>query len=391
MITASQRERVAACPASEALPHVHGSSEPAERGQAIHAFLATAGSDRAAALAACPEDWRPICEAIDLSKLPTHLLTEAAFAYDPIAGTARYLGSNLERDYAAAGVLEHEMAGTADVVGVDPVAHRGYVGDYFTGFSEMRKDAQLEFLALCLFVAQDLDEVVTEAIQIGPDGKPWVERRVYDVLELARVAAELRRLPALVQRARTELAERGVADVHEGAWCRYCPAFAACPAKGRLAVQLARGQLVEPGRDAERFTPELAGMAWARLKAAKQVLAQVERGVRAALDEHGELPLPGGRRLVKVVASGNESLDGAIAFQVLAEQHGLDVARSAVTMEVTKAGIRNALRPVAQKHGELGRANDAALEAIRARGGASRGTKTSLEEIAAPAGEIAGD
>lgn len=388
MITASALERVLACPGSLALPHVSSTSPAADRGTAGHAFLAAAGKlGREAALEAVPEEHRPLCEAIDLDRLPVNLLTEATYAWSPATGAARFLGVDLGRDYS--GVQPGEMAGTADVVGVDPEGRRALVADYKLGFTDVTpaaRNPQLTFLALCVSLVYGLDEVHVEIIRIRPDGTPWRDRAALDVLELAAFAARLRLLPDRVELAKTMVASGWPPSVAEGPHCRWCPAFAACPAKGRLAVQVAEGRLLDGPEALLPLTPERAGLAWDRLKAARQLLAHVERAVMATLEEAGGvLPLPGGRQLVKRQAPGNEALVGAVAFQVLAELHGVDVAAKAVEMKATKSGIRDALRPIATKHGELGRAEKAVLEEVRKRDGATRGVRTVVEEVEAPA------
>jgi hypothetical protein len=384
VITASALERTLACPPSHVLPHARSSSVHAERGTAIHAFLAAASVDREAALEACTEDVRPICEAIDLAALPVHLLPEAAYAYHWSTGAARFLGSNIGRDYS--GVRPDEAAGTADVVGVDPEARRGFVADYKTGHGDVTpaaRNAQLRFLALCVARVHGLDVVVVEIIRIRPDGRPWRDRATLDVLDLAQFAGELAALPRRIHEAAEDFVHGRSLEVHEGPWCRYCPAFASCPAKARLAVQVAEGRVLAEAEALLPLTPERAGVAWGRIKEAEAFLAHVKRAVLATLEEAGgELPLPDGRRLVRRTAPGNERLEGPTAFAVLAEFHGSEVARAAVEMEVTKAGIRDALRPVSAKHGDLGRHEKAALAAIRERGGAARAKdKVVIEEI----------
>lgn len=385
MITASSLERISACPPSYVLPQARSSNAHAERGTAIHAFLAAAGRDREAALEACPEDVRPLCEAIDLATVPVHLLAEAAYAFDPATGAARFLGADIGRDYRRAGVRPSEMAGSADVVGVNAEARVGFVGDYKSGFGDVApaaRNAQLRFLALCVARVHDMDEVRVEVIRIRPDGRPWRDRATLDLLELAQVAAELARLPGRVAAAAESLVTGGRVDVTEGQWCRYCPAFSACPAKAKLAVQVAEGRVLAESDAMLPLTPERAGAAWSRIREAEIFLAHVKRAVLACLDENeGRLPLPGGRALVKRTAPGNEKIDGPTVFAALAELHGVEVARAAVDMEATKAGLRNALRPVSTKHGELGRNEKRALELIRERGGASRATRTVVEEV----------
>jgi hypothetical protein len=384
VITASALERIAACPASAALPQVNSTSRHADRGTAIHDFLATAkrlGRDKA--LAAVPEgEWRDVCEAIDLDALPVVLMPEAAFVYDTVAGKARFLGSGLNRNYGP--VAPHEIAGTADVVGIDGT--RGYVADYFTGFAEMRKDAQLRFLALCLSLVHGLDEVVTEAIRIRPDGSPWVERKTLDALDLAQIAGEVSQLPALVQIAKSTI-DTGIApNVSEGPHCKYCPAVNSCPAKTALLRIAAGGGDVAAPFLQGGLTRDMAGAAYVLAEQLRGLAKELEKRVHGAVEEFGECPTPRGTVLKKVLAEGNERLSGDVTFEVVAERFGRDVADAAVERSATKSRLGAALKAAGLK---VGPSSAEVLDEVRRRGGASRSVSEKLVEIDPAKGQAA--
>ena len=61
-----------------------------------------------------------------------------------------------------------------------------------------------------------------------------------------------------------------LAPAVEGKWCKFCPSFAACPAKRSLALALGGAP-----DTVIALSPETAGAAWARLKHAEQVLERV--------------------------------------------------------------------------------------------------------------------
>lgn len=379
MITASGIERVSACPASAALPQANSTSEPAERGIAIHQFLATAKSmGREKALAAVPEAWRGVCEAIDLDSLPTMLLGEASYAYDPVTGKARFLGAGLNRDYSKA--APGEMCGTADVVGVaeGPTA---FVADYKTGWGDVTAAAnnpQLRFLALCASLAYPgIDEVVVEVIRIRDDGSAYRDTATLDALDLAQIAGEVGRLPSAVELVRATIAAGATPNVSEGPWCKYCPAWAACPAKtGLLRMVAGGGDVAAPFMSG--LSRSTVGAAHVLAENLRALARELEKRVAGAIDELGPCETPRGTVLQKALVEGNEQLEGDAVWSAVARRYGGAVADQAVERKATKTKLKAALKAagaiVAQAEREV-------LEEVRAAGGAKRTTSERLVEL----------
>lgn len=377
--TASALPRLLQCPGSAHLEQIRSTSELAEKGAWRHRFLelvSTVGPIEA--ILHIPEEYQAICEALPTDELPTNLGAEVAFAVDLADGRGWEIGRGLDRAYGD--LPAFAIAGTADVVGLSNEVV--YIADWKSAGHQgrARDSLQLRFLALAACRAYGRDRATVELIRLSDDGQPRRDAHTYDELDLDAFALELRaRLPGSTDRT-----------LHTGPWCGYCPSRPVCPAQSRMAVEVAEGRLFDEPGSLLPLTPERAGVAWDRLKATKALLSHVESAVMATLDEAGGmLPLPGGRQLVKRTVPGNEKLDGEVAFAVLLEQHGQEVARSAVAMTVTKAGIKDALRPIAQKHGQLSKLEKATLEEVRKRDGASRGTRTVVEEAEAPVQELA--
>lgn len=342
MITASGIGRVKACPASDAFPQVNSTSVYADRGISIHGFLASVKRiGREAALELVPEgEWRDVCAAIDLEKLPVALMAEAAYVYDTHTGKARFIGCNINRAYGD--VQPWEIAGTADVVGID--GSTGYVADYFSGFAEMNKDAQLRFLALCLASVHGLDEVIIDAIRIRPDGTPWTERQTLDALDLAEIAGEVARLPAAVDLVRATINAGRVPDVSEGAHCRYCPAVNVCPAKTSLLRIAAGGGDVTVPFLQGGLTRDMVGSAYVLAEQLDALTKELRKRIHGAIAEFGEVPTPRGTVLRKVLTEGNERVDGDALYQIVSAMCGVDVAEKAVERRATKTQLGKALR-----------------------------------------------
>lgn len=334
--TASRLERAMNCAASCVLPVVERvGGEAQTQGKAVHKFLEDVRNNgggeegRELALASVSDEYLPLCAAIDLAALPVNpeeFAAEVAFAWHWVTDTARELGRGLDRDYAEA--LDTEFVGTADVVGVLPDAV--WVGDFKPRWSPnvtpAARNYQLKFLALAACRAYGRNEAHVELIHVGPDGA-WHDRAKFDAYELDLFAGELRGLAEYVAQAR---AMPEVATATEGPWCKFCPSFAACPAKRSLALALAQAP-----DNVIQLSPETAGAAWARLKAARQVLDRVEEVLESYAREtpfttpDGVVVQAGERRM--------EKIDGNAARPVL-ERLGIKAGEWSVTKQaITKA------------------------------------------------------
>jgi hypothetical protein len=372
MITASQLTRLFRCPASNSFPCVRSTSEASERGVAIHAFLEDAiMRGRDAALASVAEEYRDVCEAIPIDRIP-HVTPELAFAYDVETGVARVLGRGIGRKYGALG--NSEIAGTADVVGgSDGMV---YVGDYKTGRSYVEpaeRNLQLAFLALAAARAYRVTSATVEILRVREHGELWIDRATLDVFDLDALATRLRYLVRHVHEADDRVSRGEVPNLSEGPWCDYCPSYLACPAKVGLVKRLALGtELDEIELMTRPLDPEVAGVAYERIVSAERMLARLKRSIYAVARER-PIPLPSGNVLGEVTRQGNERLDGDIAWRVVERMHGREIADAAVTRGATKAGLRRALS------GARG-AFDAVLAEIRAEGGAEKPMRTGVEE-----------
>ncbi len=381
MITASSIERVTRCPASAVLPQVQTTTEYAERGTAIHQFLADAkrlGRDEALEQVPAGE-WRDVCAAIDVERLPCMMLAEASYWYDPATDTAGFLGAGLNRDYAKAPA--GAICGTADAVGQDDSTM--LVADYKTGWGDVTAAAinpQLRFLALCVARAYpNIEDVIVEVIRIRPDGSTWSDRATLDALELDATAAEIRKLVKSVAEAAEVVHLGRTPNVNETSSCKYCPAAASCPARTSLIRIAAGGGDVAASFLTGGLSSGQVGAAWVLAEQLDAVAKELKRRCHGALEEFGEVPTPRGTVLRKVITPGNERIDGAAAAKLLAEMFGPAAVEACAELDVSKKSLGAGLRKL---HGKAGASNERAfLERLRRNGGISRKPSERVEEV----------
>jgi hypothetical protein len=267
--SASASDRTIACPASLALPRVNRTTPIAERGRGIHRFVEAVltGTARATALEAVEPEYRETCKNLDWQKLGgdlSDIRCEASYALDPIARTARFLGTNLGRNYPELG--PDEVPGSLDIEGIRfdgiPV-----VQDMKSGFGDTAdaEDAgQGLFFGAVKHLMLDAPEVEFRVNRIHVSGQVTVESSfLYTAWEIdnfldayAEAILEARKQRALVERG-------GVPDVNVGDWCKYCHSLEHCPAQTRLARAMLPDAKELEARVHLLTLPE-AGEAWTR-------------------------------------------------------------------------------------------------------------------------------
>ena len=389
MITGSALDRIYACPVSETLPHVDEVNEDQARGTAVHDFLYNVSRmGRDAALDAVPDEWREVCASIDLDRLPAcdpdSWAGEVAMAYDTLTDTAREIGRGIGRDYGE--TLPTEIPGSVDVVGLtdDCAVVVDYKGRW-SAAPPARVNKQVRFYALCACRIWNKPSARVGICRVGDDGSAVWDWATFDGFELDEIANEVCGTQDEVAAAR-EGRRKAVIGPH----CRYCPALAHCPAQNRLALALGAGDALSVAIDAPNeadvteaivgsLTPENAAQAWHRLKAAKRIVDQVDAALRAYA---GFQPLDLGNGKTLAARPGKrDSVDGEVAYRVLRDRFGEEVAASAVGFDSSKAAIDRALKPVAKQFGKP-RAPIVreVLQEIEAQGGVSTTRSLSVTE-----------
>jgi hypothetical protein len=373
--TASGLTRALKCPGSLQLPQVQREAgAPATTGTQVHSFLERVSElGREAALERITDERAArICAALDLSTLPlgdgTSWASEVAFGWHLGSGAGREVGRNVGRGYPT---QSGEVYGTADLVALSADASTVHVLDAKTGrgwLPAAQESAQLRFLALAACATYGCTQAEVGHLHVREDGTVWLERATLDALELDLFAEQLRTLHADAQ--------AGMGRLAEGPWCRYCPSFAACPAKAALAC----ATVSMPAQ----LTPEVAAAAWKRAKEVRQVLDRVEE----ALKEYArEQPFSVGDGMVLgPVESSRDELDGAKVYATMAKLYGPEVAQASVELEASKRSVDRGVRMVAEQlkaKGEkatLKDLNARALEEVRKAGGVLTKTRVEVRE-----------
>lgn len=304
IFSASAAPRVTACPASVALPQVSTVRPGMRLGAAVHAYLEALnrGTDRAAALAAIPDDAaRELCAGVDSTQVPIGL-PEVAYVYDVRTGAARRITSDGGHrgygdlpDTAIPGTIDLLVEGrapTADDPGV-----RWTVIDWSTDhdLDVAHKRAQVEVYMLAVARAHKVSSIDGAIGTFRLGGALAWHRWTLDGMGLADVAARLRTTHdrAVAARAARAQHERDhdapwTPDVTRGGHCRDCRAFLHCPATQAMvrAVGVPDASL---------------GAAYLTATVAERWGKDVREQARNAVEKDGFVPMPDGKRLVKRV------------------------------------------------------------------------------------------
>lgn len=242
-------------------------------------------------------------------------VAEPAYAWDPVADSARQIGVDIGRKYAAHGKLEHEIAGTCDLVlvGEDCV----YVWEFGTGFDVSHKVEQLKMQCLVVARAHGKDRAVGQLVRFRDDGAtPWAPIAL-DAFDLAALAGEYAAL----------LTDVVGAEPRPGDHCSRCNAAPVCP-----AMQRAAGELVPVGALTHRFTteiqsPEHARWMLERVDLVRNAADKIRDALKAYAQAHGGIDTGDGKTWREVPTSQTR-FDQEKALATMRE-HGVSEARIA--------------------------------------------------------------
>lgn len=371
--TASGLAREGLCIASTVLPRTQSTGNRYSRkGSVWHDFLKNVNTGgRETALKTAPAEWSDRLKAIDLQGLPVDpsaYAAEVAFAYSSATGKARELGRGLSREEAYKLAREDEdVVGTSDVVGVTET--QVVIIDWKSGWTDYGPvEAFLQLLTYAVLAARAYgkDEAVVGIIRLKDDGSSYWQTATLDVFALDDAEDRIRKV---VTRAKVAEGSGEVPEPVEGEHCRYCPAFAHCPAKARIIHMASDVESL-----AQPLTPETAVQAWERIQLVKKVLERVEDAVKEYARDT-PLTLPDGRILGSVEVPRSE-INPELAEPILEARYGTIFAMEAVEVEkaVSKASIDKAVRRVlmnADPRLKLAKTNEAIWSELVA-GGAAR-------------------
>jgi hypothetical protein len=377
-ITGSKAHRAWKCPPSVVIPpttdeDLEARAEPARgKGKVVHAYLQTVRElGIEAALAAAPAEHQLLLSAIDIDALPTHLSTEMAFRLNWRTGKAIHLGNDLDRDYgraaAALGLLpdadqRFEIDLSIDVGGINenhPTRGRvGFCGDYKTGHQRYPmpdRFAQTLLGGLCIRSFFDVDQVVLQLVHVHDDGDHHTSTSIVDDWDLEAFRAEYAASRDLIAHAESEFSLGHPLALHEGEWCKYCPALKNCAAKTGmvrampaelvvLGIRPGEWETLEAGDeknaakmgikiDMKVITVAKAAAAWMSVERIEEALARIKDEI-CRLGWVQPIPLPDGR-VIEPYKTKKRELDGRVAARVLEAHYGREAALSAMDVSVT--------------------------------------------------------
>lgn len=304
---------------------------------------------------------------------------EVAYAYDVATGVGRELGVGIGRGYEAFNLSPYEVTGTADVVGLSPDA---LVIVDKKGYEEVKPAAvnpQVRFLALAAARAykRDAAEVAIRP-EVGPmdvaEVNPW---------DLPVIHNEVKQTLIDLNTAILDARAGNPVRFEVGRRCRWCDAFDDCPKQKELADSM-RTDLVHVR--VESMLPferdEDAAQAFDLLQRIK-IMSKRLQGALIMRAKERPFMTSNGMVYGPVEKEGNLEINADVAYSVVREKYGQDVADKAVSREATQTGIERALKEVASR-GQLAEMKRAVLKEIEDRGGAKRETKVTIDLHPAP-------
>lgn len=395
----SKGNRTDQCLGSTVLPRVLDSDpgEPAEKGKAIHAFFSTAARlGREPALELVPEEFREVCAAFDLAKLPTvdadRYSHEVAMAYDALEDRARVIGYDIGRNYGE--LADGEIPGTIDILGLTEDGDGVAVGDYKSGRLPVpppKQNWQLKIAAVAAARRWNRRYAALTIVHTPEGSKPWTEYGRLDAFEIEEAAEQLREKVLARRDLAKAFLQRGWAGLGDslvrGPECRYCPSFAFCPAQTSQIRAVLGDPMAFQRQVVPLITPEQLGLAKVAHGQLKGLVEHLEEQIKACATERPAV-LPSGR-FYGPVEQPDDALDPAVVLQamdgwLMKQVNGdVDKARSllriAVEMTASKASLKRALKEIAPR-GALAGMEREALKQIEAAGGVKQGIKLVVRE-----------
>jgi hypothetical protein len=207
---------------------------------------------------------------------------EVAFAIDFEKRLCREIGRKIGRDYGQIG--EWEIPGSCDLIGIR--GDRVVIRDYKFGKHDGPNSLQNKFFCASLYLLGRGDSFLSEVVEIDPDtGSHRVLTSDIGLFDIEDYISQVRAGMVRAKFEETEWRQTGTVHVKVGDWCQWCNSRPACPAYTSLARSMVT-DLVDIRSRLEAMTPLQQGEAWVKMKAAKQVLEDVESGLKAIAAEN---------------------------------------------------------------------------------------------------------
>lgn len=295
--------------------------------------------------------------------------SESAYAWDPIAKRARYLGQNIGRKYRDCGAQVGDVCGSIDLELVE--ADRVTVIDIKTGRHRHDPNGhrQLAHNALCAARHHNRGAARVGILTVTVGGC-YLNTADLDAFALLDVEEELL--------ARVESVPG--AKPRAGSHCRFCSAKGSCPEAEKMTAAIVPAQRLAMGRvesvESARAWYDALPLLEAAIKAKREE-------IKALADScGGRLDFGDGRAYARVTET-RETVDGNRpgVIDVLTRELG-EHAREAVKVKVSKTGIDKAVAKTAAR-GTKAKRVEAILDEIRAMGASKVSTFDTWEEVKA--------
>lgn len=362
-LTASKIEMAKRCPGSFTVKHTSTHETFAADGTARHADDEDA-IGRGEVPQVLVDRWPDI----------TEWRAEVAFAYDVSTGEARELGVGIGRAYEAFNLRPYEVTGTADVVGRSETQLVVVDKKSFAVVTVAARNPQVRFLGMAAAVAYGRDRA---EIAIRH------ELRALDVAEIeafdfALIQDDIKRTLVDVNKAILDAQAGKPVRFETGSQCRWCDGFDDCPKQRELTLTVRNGVVpmrVESMIPFERDEDATAG--YELLQQIKILSKRLQASLIARAKERA-IPVGDGQVYGPITKEGSLEIDADIAYEVIREKHGQEVADAAVSREATQTGIERALKKIGAR-GEVAAMKKSVIVEIEKRGGASRPIKTTMD------------
>lgn len=336
------------CPGARLLHNFSHKNQGASKGHAFHDVVETArneGVDVALKkFARNPrKDIEPWVMGFDFDyflRLVGNAETEVAYSWDSDSGQVRMLGKQIGRKYE---ISKTEIPGTADYIAIDGT-HATLV-DLKTGVTWVnspQENWQLRFLAICIARHHKVETVEAHIAHVQPDGSSDYKPPAFWLLDD-------------LDQFETQLKSRLEQDtIVVGEHCRWCDAFARCPAQYGTATAL-----VEADRDLKgELTTERIAEIYPKLQAVKVATDRVEKALKEFVEHNGPVPLEGGKQLALVPGTWTKTYAVATS-KVLRKHFGTEALKY---LAVNQSDIKFTVQ-------RFGGNPEAILEEISAEGG----------------------
>ena len=327
-LSASKIETASRCTASLVLPQTEEKRASQAAGVSAHAVLGTA---------------------IEAGEVPDVLeqrwpgytwRSEVAFVIDIATGEARELGAGINRAYPT-DLGPFAIPGTADLIGCGPAGELVVVDKKSFDPSVSRAGVNGQLHTLALMACRALGDTTCEVAI-------WHELRPLDVStvepwDLTTYARELRELLEESARARAEYRRTGLVVARPGKHCRWCSAFANCPAQNALMTRVSSGTI---GASIEAVSLQEDDEA-ARFYQLSLDLGMLLKRMRERLEARASenpIPLADGLVYGPRPVNGVRRIDGDKAYDLIRETYGQAVADQAVTRDATQVSIKAAFK-----------------------------------------------